>query len=613
MKLDLYSEPYGPTGNIGDNFKRLLGTPNLGAIPTLLREALQNCADAAKLGTGPKILLRLRHLTESEKSTLKQTVLNSLPRSDNSRELMSGSLCKSDLVVLEICDFGTIGLAGPTRSDRIPIGTKHTDFIDFLRNIGAPRDTDLGGGTYGFGKAALYRASHCSTILVDSLVSDGNQLERRFMGCHFGKSYEHAEDGVLQRYTGRHWWGRADQGDEVADPLIDGEAAEIARQLGMPARDTEQSGTSIMILDFDTEGQEDLKKLGSQICEMVMWNFWPRLMESAPVHKKFDLKIEVEGSEIDIPAPESISPFDILCRAMTDVRQRLDGPSDQIFCAKPKKMLGNLSKHRALKTPRRPIALEDSIVPDPLHHIALLRPVELVVKYITGEPLPDTKLEWGGVFLTSDAEEVERAFADSEPPAHDDWVPDNLPKGHAKTYVNVALREVHKAASNLPELGDSSPAGLESSDSLAPISSLLGSMLMHSGRPTSGAQPSPKKRKRAKPANAKASPAIFKRLEVQADASRVMVFETTVLQNSAKSGIALMAQAHIAIDGSALRHSSYLSLPKVISIKNLSTLQEVTGGRFNLLGSEGNFEIRVTAAQNHAVIVDCSVSTEGAE
>ena len=136
---------------------------------------------------------------------------------------------------------------------------------------------------------------------------------------------------------------------------------------------------------------------------------------------------------------------------------------------------------------------------------------------------------------------------------------------------------------------------------------------MHSGRSSSGAQPTPKKRKRAKPASAKASPALFKRLEAQPNAARVMVFETTVIQNSADSGITLMAQAQIAIDGSALRHSGDLSLPKVISIKNLSTSQEVTGGKFDLLGSEGDFEIRVTASHNHAVMVDCSVSTEGAE
>ena len=75
-----------------------------------------------------------------------------------------------------------------------------------------------------------------------------------------------------------------------------------------------------------------------------------------------------------------------------------------------------------------------------------MRPVELVVKYLEGAALPDERLEWGGVFIASSEDDVERAFADSEPPAHDDWVPDSLSVRSAKTFVNVALRELNSHA-----------------------------------------------------------------------------------------------------------------------------------------------------------------------
>ena len=64
-RLSPFSEPYGATGNIGDNFHRLLGAPSLDRLQTVIREAVQNIADAAKLGVGPEIEIRLRQLTAS--------------------------------------------------------------------------------------------------------------------------------------------------------------------------------------------------------------------------------------------------------------------------------------------------------------------------------------------------------------------------------------------------------------------------------------------------------------------------------------------------------------------------------------------------------------------
>ena len=68
------------------------------------------------------------------------------------------------------------------------------DFVDFVRNIGQPPDKDLGGGSFGYGKAAFYLASRARTILVDTLcTSPGGDLERRFIGCALGDNFD--EDG----------------------------------------------------------------------------------------------------------------------------------------------------------------------------------------------------------------------------------------------------------------------------------------------------------------------------------------------------------------------------------------------------------------------------------
>ena len=156
-RLSPYSEPYGPTGNIGENFRRLLGAPSLDRLQTVVREAVQNIADAAKLGVGPEIEIRLRRLTPSQRNVLASRVICGQLQEPRSNELLAAMRSRRGLVVMEICDFGTTGLGGPTRSDQIPSGERNTDFIDFLRNVGTARDTAHGGGTYGFGKVALYR------------------------------------------------------------------------------------------------------------------------------------------------------------------------------------------------------------------------------------------------------------------------------------------------------------------------------------------------------------------------------------------------------------------------------------------------------------------------
>lgn len=264
--LSLHSEPYGSTGNIGENFRRLLGAPTLDPLQTVIREAVQNIADASCPGVGPEILIRLRTLSDAQRDTLRRFILSEIPEEPASSDMITAFLDAYVPVVLEICDFGTVGLGGPTRSDRIPVGVDQTNFIDFLRNIGTARDTEQGGGTYGFGKVALYRASSCSTIIVDTLPFGSGPDGRRLMACHVGRSFEKPENGMRRRFTGRHWWGVRDPADSIADPLTGPAASILADRLGLPERHSDRSGTSIMILGFQPD-EEDLAATGNRIIE----------------------------------------------------------------------------------------------------------------------------------------------------------------------------------------------------------------------------------------------------------------------------------------------------------------------------------------------------------
>jgi hypothetical protein len=607
--LELHSEPYGSTGNIGENFRRLLGAPTLDPLQTVIREAVQNIADAAKLGNGPEILIRIRTLTPEQKGVLANRVLAELPREPHSREQIWESLGRDALIVLEICDFGTVGLGGPTRSDRIPVDTVRTDFIDFLRNIGTPRDSDQGGGTYGFGKVALYRASACSTIIVDTLPHGAGPEGRRLMSCHVGRSFEVAENGMLRRFTGRHWWGTRDPDDGIADPLIGGSAEELARALGFPDRSEKRSGTSIMILGFLPE-DEDLTSAANRVVEALLWNFWPRMMRDAPDSRRVRCRVAVDDVEVPVPDPDAFAPLDLFCKAMRAARSRAGNDVRRIESQRPEKYLGTLALEKGLKSPRRHLVATDRLVPDQLHHIALMRPVELVVKYLEGSPLPDGRLEWAGVFLASDEGEVERAFADSEPPAHDDWIPDNLPKGNEKRYVNIALKRLRDAATEMGLEAAPPRSGGSAGPPLARLAGRLGAVLENVGGDGAGRRRATGGGGGARPHRARATRPAFERLEA-GPSGRIAIFRTEVIQDTRRSGTVLIASASIAVEGAGLgRTGDDTPQPEVLSLRWCEGAEVSQGAVFELAGREGRFEILVRVPDDCAVTADIDVLPE---
>jgi hypothetical protein len=608
--LRLHSEPYGSTGNIGENFRRLLGAPTLDALQTVVRESVQNIADAAQLGSGPEIEIRIRTLTDEQVRCLKENVLTNLPAQADSRGQLSEFLSRSAPVVMEICDFGTTGLGGPTRADRIPVDAKRTDFVDFLRNIGTPRDTQHGGGTYGFGKVALYRVSRCSTILVDTLPADGSP--RRLMGCHIGPSFEVPDAGMRRRFTGRHWFGVADPVDGIADPAVGADAEALAEALGLPPRGAGRTGTSIMILDFDTEG-ETVGDAGQRVIETLLWNFWPRMMSDTPDARRFNCSIEAEGTRLSVPLPEDVPPLDLFAKAMRAARSGSGNDVRQIVSQRPKGQLGWLAVEKGLRSARRMIVSKESLFPPASHHIALMRPVELVVKYLEGNPLPDERLEWAGVFLVNDDDEIERAFADAEPPAHDDWIPDNLPRGHSKTYVNVALQRLKAHAFDIGGAGRT-PSSLtgNSGPPLARVAGRLGASLESVGGDGAGKRRGAGGSGGGRPTRARASKPVFDRLD-RDDNGTLAIFTTRVQQDSQQSGVALTTRASVSVEGGNAAAADELGLqPSVAYITRMEDGEVVWADSIELNGDEGLFEIGVRMRGDYAVLVDADVLTEPA-
>ena len=178
-----------------------------------------------------------------------------------------------------------------------------------------------------------------------------------------------------------------------------------------------------------------------------------------------------------MPRPEDFPQLHLLSKAIRAARSGAGNDVRKIASKRPIKTLGNLAIKKGVRMPRRRLVDSDSLFSETCHHIALMRPVELVVKYLDGAALPDERIEWAGVFIASKDDEVERAFAKSEPPAHDDWIPNSLPKGPTKTYVNVALRELNRHAFEMGNPPRRQPAGGTSGPPLAQVAGLLGALL----------------------------------------------------------------------------------------------------------------------------------------
>lgn len=607
-RLSLHAEPYGSTGNIGPNIERLLGTPALDPLQVLVRESVQNIADAARLGVGARILFRIRTLQGGQRDTLKRHVLAQLPEEEESRQRLEAFLARENPVVIEICDFGTVGLGGPTRADRVPEGDEGTDFIDFLRNIGSLRDVEHGGGTYGFGKVALYQASRCGTLVVDSLVKGGGEGTRRFMGSHIGRSFVAKWNQTVRPYTGRHWWGvpGENHGSTFVEPLRDAPAEELAMALGLPSRGIGESGTSIMILDFDLQ-EVTPEAAGWGVVETLLWNFWPRMLSTTPEERRFECRVEVEGQSLTIPKPEHTAPLHLFAKAMDAARK---GDGEILRSERPKKDLGTLAIEKGLHAPRGRIGtLATSVLPSPCRHIALMRPVELVVKYLEGETYPDDRVDWAGVFLVSSEREVEDAFARAEPPAHDSWQPKNLPKGRAKRFVNIALTRLNRRAN---EMGQRSPVseGETSGPPLARAAGLMGKVLGRTigdgGRdePTNGGRT----RSGGGTRRPTASRPRFVRLE-RDDEGTIAVFQTLVRQDQGKSGRVLQVDAAVVMDGRKSADHSVLQ-PRVVGLYGNTPALSANGNELTLDGAEGEFHIRVRMPEHAAVTVDASILSE---
>lgn len=442
IRLERYSERYQPTGGLAaEGVLNQLGRPDTEPLEVLVRESVQNCWDARNGERQVEVEFGFLRMEDAALSVLRERILPNPPPGQPLAESLSG---RPDL--LYIADFGTLGLGGPTRADAEIGGA--TDFIDFVRNVGQPPDRELGGGSFGYGKAAFYLASRARTIVVDTYCAI--EGERRLIAYGLGDHYR--AEGIA--FTGRHWWGVPVE--DVPEPVTGAEAEELAAALGLPPRGEGRFGTTVAIVDpyLAAAGEDDRLDPGRAlefIGECLLWNFWPKMIGAAGGAPTMAFRLRVGEDDLELADPRSHDRLAPFVEAMETLRAGEPLDADDLFSVRvdlhsqrPRRLLGTLGVRRM---PTSAEAQSDQLrtrgaaaTADGLHHTALMRNAELVVRYEPGPISSVAGRGYAGVFRCD--RELDDVFRRSEPPTHDAWIAKTLPERDERVFINVTLRKI---------------------------------------------------------------------------------------------------------------------------------------------------------------------------
>ena len=485
--LSWFPEPFQAYGSfVGEGARKVLGKPRLDPLSVLVRETVQNSWDAKRFDRETvEFAMDCWRLTDEQVHTMRREVFTALPPEGI---LLGQVLDQEEVSVLVISDRGTVGLTGPVRADHPVAG--RSDFIDLVFNMGQPRDVAGGGGTYGFGKTISYIISEASTCILYTRTRVEAELQSRLIAVAVGTQY--ATDA--RRFTGRHWWGVASE-DRV-EPLIGDDADHLAGALGFPAFEDRETGLSILILAPRFNGSAPWQTMNF-LANSLTWNFWPKMIAAVPGGRApMTFRISLDGEPVAIPDPTRHPPLGAYVKALralhayeADVDIDADVEVVPVRAQRPNRQLGLLALTRVAREPR--VEVDDGADPDGLggsahftgnaHHVALMRRVELVVKYLEGPELPAPQVEWAGVFIND--EDIDSAFADAEPPTHDDWQAPMVEDKSQRRLVNLALRNINAELRRRFASTPTAPSGNGQSSGVV-IGNALGALI--AGAPGTG-------------------------------------------------------------------------------------------------------------------------------
>ena len=274
-------DPLPPSGaRQGGDPAQFVFAPDVAA---LIRETLQNSNDQLADGCQRVDVSlrpvqvageRLRALREALRFDSLRAHLNSVDVGRARFSLGLRALEADTLEMLWIEDRGTTGLVGSE--------TGSGNFAALCRDrLFSEKKHAHAGGSFGLGKAVLWRFSQASTVAFYSRLASGPDAGRERLIVKSALPFHTTDDG--HSWAGEGWFGRREDAinGTRAVSVWDSAARELAVSLGARPFKPSETGTSICIVAFGDPAAElasDGTALTNRLAAEVRTFFWPALV-----------------------------------------------------------------------------------------------------------------------------------------------------------------------------------------------------------------------------------------------------------------------------------------------------------------------------------------------
>jgi hypothetical protein len=310
----------------------------------------------------------------------------------------------------EIVEHGAKGMYGPWH------GAKSRMYLAML-SIGYNEKADGSGGTFGYGKAGLIRASHSRIVVAYSSFPeqpDDPGVTRRLLGVAYWGRHEDAEGNALSGFA--RFGANVEPG--IVRPFENEQADEVATALNLEVRsvgDIEELGTTFLVLDPAVQPDE--------LREAVERNWWPALLD-----EDFTVQITSAEGETHSCRPRRnhdldsyVTAYDLLKAEVAGENQRLRDLGSYSPQGETNRRLGRLAllaDPDGWSFPDDSDGAESAI--DNRSIVALTRSPRMVVEYhLPGRDISRRTPFVRGVFVADD--DVNAHLGRTEPKAHDRW------------------------------------------------------------------------------------------------------------------------------------------------------------------------------------------------
>jgi len=450
----------GPNSIAGTASTKLLHGSEMDDLTVMLRETVQNSWDAR----GESELIGYAFngvvLSDKELANLRLCIGQNTYGKTVVDFIENNGRC-----AIEIADVGTTGLDGDTTYDN-----NHTElsrFLKFVFEVGNTMQGAGAGGSFGYGKASLYKVSKVGTVAIYSRIKKRSGYEERFIIKSINRFEDHDDSS-----SGVYWWGERihtpadDSYSRSILPVTGNDANEIAKSLGMRTLSNSESGTVLLVyepyLDLDpdeaekeTHGFPTFNNIFDKLIDVTtlmqrtaVHYFWAKHhMNSEGIKFEFssrDFNGNVEN--LEIANPFNISPYNKFLKCLDITKDDISEVNEKsnrrvIRSSHPNADLGIISWFELSEKDINPSYL---CFFEPIKsRIALMRSIEFVVKYLELHidiPASDTDHTnfIMGVFRTLEGKkvsrfkndpkgiELEEVYRAAENQTHGDWIHHNV-------------------------------------------------------------------------------------------------------------------------------------------------------------------------------------------